>query len=187
MNAPRRHFSGPELQGKTSYRVHDLLLDFAKTKLQASGTLTDVQRVFVKTLRGQCVNGEWTTTSSTSQKDYYFKYLPYHLHSSKQHSELLQLFFHFYWLEQKVKHTNVPSLISDFRFLDTPLQHEIKLLKKSLMLSADAIEKNMGSIGPQLLGSKNNVPFLGLASLSFKHSLIIHKLIDKLCQPSYVT
>ena len=187
MNAPRRNFSGPELQGKTSYRVHDLLLDFARKKLQASGTLTDVQRVFVKTLRGQCVNGEWTTTSSTSQKDYYFKYLPYHLHSSEQHSELLQLFLHFHWLEQKVKHTNVPSLISDFRFLEMPLQHEIELLKKSLMLSADAIEKNMSSIGPQLLGNKNNVPFLGLASLTFKHSLIIHKLIGKLCQPSYVT
>jgi hypothetical protein len=184
MNAPRRHFSGPELQGKTSYRVHDLLLDFARKKLQASGTLPDVQRVFVKTLRGQCVNGEWTTTSSNSQKDYYFKYLPYHLHSSEQHSELLQLFFHFHWLEQKVKHTNFPTLISDFRFLDTPLQHEIKLLKKSLMLSADAIEKNTSSIGPQLLGNKNNVPCLGLASLTFKHSLIIHKILGKLCQPS---
>ena len=187
MNAPRRPFSGPELQGKTNYRVHDLLLDFARKKLQASGTLTDVQRVFVKTLRGQCVNGEWTTTSSTSQKDYYFKYLPYHLHSSEQHSELVQLFFHFHWLEQKVKHTNFPTLMSDFRFLDTPLQHEIKLLKKSLMLSADTIEKNTSSIGPQLLGNKNNVPCLGLASLTFKHSLIIHKLLGKLCQPSYVT
>ena len=187
MDAPRRPFSGPELQGKTNYRVHDLLLDFARKKLQASATLTDVQRVFVKTLRGQCVNGEWTTTSSTSQKDYYFKYLPYHLHSSEQHSELVQLFFHFDWLEQKVKQTNVPSLISDFRFLNTPLQHEIKLLKKSLMLSADAIEKNMSSIGPQLLGNKNNVPFFGLALLTFKHSLIIHKVIGKSCQLSYVT
>ena len=187
MNAPRRPFSGPELQGKTNYSVHDLLLDFSRKKLQASGTLTDVQIVFVKTLRGQCVNGEWTTTSSTSQKDYYFKYLPYHLHSSEQQSELLQLFFDFHWLEQKVKRTNVPSLISDFRFLVTPLQHEIKLLKKSLILSADDIEKNMSSIGPQLLGNKNNVPFLGLASFTFKHSLITHKLIRKLCQPSYVT
>ncbi|CAB4043611.1 Hypothetical predicted protein, partial [Paramuricea clavata] len=152
MNAPRRPFSGTELQGKTSYyRVHDLLLNFARKKLQATGTLTDVERVFVKTLRGQCVNGEWTTTSSSSQRHYYFKYLPYHLHSSKQHRELLQLFFHFHWLEQKVNHTNVPSLVSDFRFLEMPLQHEIKLLKKSLMLSADAIEKNKSSIGPQLL------------------------------------
>ncbi|CAB3988839.1 WD repeat, partial [Paramuricea clavata] len=142
----------PELQGKTSYRVHDLLLEFARQKLQASGTLADVQRVFVKILRGQCVNGEWTTTSSLSQRDYYFKYLPYHIFSSEQQSELIQLLFDFHWLEQKVKHTNFPSLISDFRFLDTPLQHEIKLLKKSLMLSADAIEKNPSSIGPQLLG-----------------------------------
>ncbi|CAB3995906.1 WD repeat [Paramuricea clavata] len=153
---------GPELQGKTSYRVHDLLLDFARAKLRATGTLTDVQRVFAKTLRGQCVNGEWTTTSSTSQKDYYFKYLPYHFHSSKQHSELIQLLFDFHWLEQKVKHNDLPSLISDFRFLDTPLQHEIKLLKKSLMLSAEAIEKNPSSIGPQLLDVS------GLSTTSYK-------------------
>jgi hypothetical protein len=116
----------------------------------------------VKTLRGQCVNGEWTTTSSDF-KDYYFKYLPYHLHSSEQHSELVQLFFHFHWLEQKVKQVNVPSLISDFRFLKTPLQDEIKLLKKSLMLSADVIGKNPSLIGPQMLGNKNDVPCLGLA------------------------
>ena len=145
------------------YRIHDLLLYFARAKLRATGTITDVQRVFVKTLRGQCVNGEWTTTSSTSQKDYYFKYLPYHLHSSEQHSELVQLFFHFHWLEQKVKQVNVPSLISDFRFLKTPLQDEIKLLKKSLMLSADVIGKNPSLIGPQMLGNKNDVPCLGLA------------------------
>ena len=120
----------------------------------------------MKTLRGQCVNGEWTTTSSVSQKDYYFKYLPYHLHSSEQRSELLQLFFDFHWLQQKVKQTDLPSLIWDFRFLDTSTQ-EIKLLKKSLMLSADVIKENPNSIGPQLLGNKNNLPCLALPWFCF--------------------
>ncbi|CAB4038887.1 Hypothetical predicted protein, partial [Paramuricea clavata] len=141
----------PELQGRTSYRVHDVLLDFARAELRATGTLTDVQRLFVKTLRGQCVNGEWDITSSTCQKDYYFKYLPYHIFYSEQYNELLQLFFDFYWLEQKVKQIDLPALILDFRILDTP-SHEIKLLKSSLMLSADVIEKNPDSIGPQLQG-----------------------------------
>jgi hypothetical protein len=156
MNAHLRPFLGPELQGKTSYRVHDLLLDFARTRLRERGTLTDVQRLFVKILRGQCVDGEWTITSSIDQKDYYFKHLPYHLHSSEQHDELFALFFDFHWLEQKLKQTNIPSIISDFRFLTTPFD-EIKLLKSSLMLSADIIEKNPNSIGPQLLGNKNTV------------------------------
>jgi hypothetical protein len=98
------------------------------------------------------VNGEWTTTSSLSQKDYYFKFLPYHIFSSKQLGELTQLLFDFNWLEQKVKHTDLPSLISDFRFLDTP-SREIKLLKKSLMLSAVVIKKNPNSTGPQLIGN----------------------------------
>ncbi len=152
---------GPELQEKTSYRVHDLLLDFARAKLRATGILSSVQCLFVKTLRDQCVNGEWSVTSSTNLKDYYFKYLPYHLHSSEQYDELLQLFFDFHWLEQKVKQTDLPSLISDFRFLDTP-SRDIRLLKSSLMLSADIIENNPNAIGPQLLGNKSNVLFLAL-------------------------
>jgi hypothetical protein len=131
-------------------------LDFARAKLRASGTLTDVQCSFVKTLRGQCVNGEWNITSSTQQKDYYFKYLPYHIFSSEQHGELLQLFFDFQWLEQKLKQTDLPSLMTDFRFLHTQPQ-EIKLLKKSLMISHSVIEKNPDSIGQRLLGNKNNI------------------------------
>ncbi len=120
----------------------------------------------METLRGQCINGEWTATSSANQKDYYFKYLPYHLHSSRQSNELVQLFFDFSWCEQKVKQTNLPSLISDFRFLDTPSE-DIKLLKSSLMLSGDAIEKNLGSIGPQLLGNKTYVPYFILRYLVY--------------------
>ena len=84
------------------------------------------------------------------------RYLPYHLDSSKQYGELLQLFFDFNWLQHKVKETNLASLISDFRFLGTA-SHEIKLLKSSLMLSADVIEKTPDSIGPQLLGIGNHV------------------------------
>ena len=120
----------------------------------------------MKTLRGQCTNGEWSKTSSANQKDYYLKYLPYHLHSSKQSNELVQLFFDFSWLEQKVKQTNLPSLISDFRFLDTPLE-DIKLLKSSLMLSGHAIEKNPDSIGPQLLGNKTYVLYFILRYLVY--------------------
>ena len=145
----------PELQEKASYRIHDLLLDFARKKLKATGTLTDVQRLFVETLRGQCVNGEWNTISTSNQKDYYFKYLPYHINSSEQQSELLQLLFDLHWLQQKVKHTNIPSVVSDFRFLSKPAE-EMELLKSSLMLSAYVINKNPVSICPQLLGSTNN-------------------------------
>ena len=147
-------FLESEHQEITSYRVHDLLLDFARRKLKASGTLTDVHRLFVKTLRGQCVNGEWNTTSTDSQKDYYFKYLPYHLYSSEQQSELFQLFFDLHWLQQKVKHSNMPSVVSDFCFLSTPPE-EMELLKSSLMFSAYATDKNPDSICPQLLGNTN--------------------------------
>ena len=148
-------YLGPELQEKTSYRIHDLLLDFARKKLKATGTLTDVQRLFVETLREQCVNGEWNTTSTSNQKDYYFKNLPYHIYSSEQQSELLQLLFDLHWLQQKVKHTNIPSVVSDFRFLSTPPE-EMELLKSSLMFSAYAIENNPDFICPQLLGNTNN-------------------------------
>ena len=145
----------PELQEKTSYRIHDLLLDFARKKLKATGTLTDVQRLFVETLRGQCVNGEWNTTSTSNQKDYYFKYLPYHINSSEQQSELLQLLFDFHWLQQKVEHTNMPSVVSDFRFLSTPPE-EMELLKSSLVFSAHATDIDPDYICPQLLGNTNN-------------------------------
>ena len=143
---------GPELQGNYSYRVHDLLLDFARAKLQAARILTKVQQLFLDTLRGQCENGEWAKFHGN--KDYYFRYLPYHLDSSEQRGELLQLLFSFHWLEQKVKQTNLPSLLSDFRFVDRKL-YEIKLLQSSLMLSADVIEKFPDSIGQQLLGNEN--------------------------------
>ncbi|XP_028408749.1 apoptotic protease-activating factor 1-like isoform X2 [Dendronephthya gigantea] len=138
---------GPALHGKNSYRVHDLLLDFARGKLR--DTITDVQCMFIEALNRKCVNGEWAKFQGN--KDYYYQYLPYHLHSSEQYGVLLNLFFDFHWLEQKVKETNLPSLISDFRFLGTD-SYEIKLLKSSLMLSADVIEKAPDSIGPQLLG-----------------------------------
>ena len=151
MNTHLRPFPGPELQGKTSYRVHGILLDFARWRLLERGTYTDVQRLFVKILRGQYVDGEWTITSTICQKDYYFKYLPYHLHSSKQHDELLALFFDFHWLEQKLKQTKLD---------------EMKLLKSSLLLSADIIEENPDSIGPQLLGNKNTVFYLTLFYLT---------------------
>jgi hypothetical protein len=150
-----RSISGPELHGKKSYRVHDLLLDFAQTKLQDMGTLNDVQDKFVKALRGLCVDGEWNDNSTTCQKDYYFKYLPYHIYSSGRHGELLQLLFDLHWLKQKVKHINVFSVISDFRFVDTESK-EIQLLKSSLMFSADVINENPDSICPQLLGNSNN-------------------------------
>ena len=113
--------------------------------------LTKVQHLFLDTLRGQCENGDWAKFQGN--KDYYFRYLPYHLNSSKQCGELLQLVFSFHWLEQKVKQTNLPSLLSDFRFLDEK-SYEIKLLKSSLMLSADVIEKIPDSIGWQLLGNE---------------------------------
>jgi hypothetical protein len=59
----------------------------------------------------------------------------------------------FNWLEQKVKQTNLPSLISDFRFPGTR-SHEIKLLILLLTLSADVVDKNPDSIGLQLPGNK---------------------------------
>ena len=138
---------GPELHGRKSYRIHDVVLDFTKKKLQDTVALSDAQSSFVKVLRDQYVKGEW----NSNQKDYYFKYLPYHIYSSEQQSELLHLFFDLHWLQQKVKHTNISSVVSDFRFLD-PLSEKMKLLKSSLMLSADIIEKNPDSIYPQLLG-----------------------------------
>ena len=143
---------GPTQQGKKSYRVHDLLLDFARGKLRS--TLTDVQCKFIEALNKKCVNGEWAKFQGN--KDYYYKYLPYHLYSSEQYGVLLNLFFDFHWLEQKVKETNLPSLISDFRFLGTD-SYEIKLLKSSLMLSADVIEGAPDSIGPQLLGNEKRL------------------------------
>ncbi|CAB4027560.1 WD repeat, partial [Paramuricea clavata] len=142
----------PELQGKNSYRVHDLLLDFARGKLR--DTIIEVQYTFLEALRSQCVNEEWAKFQGN--KEYHFRYLPYHLHSSEQYGELLKLFFDFHWLQQKVKETNLPSLISDFRFLGTA-SHEIKLLKSSLMLSADVIEKTPDSMG-RLLSSANEHP-----------------------------
>ncbi len=104
------------------------------------------------------MNGEWGKFQGN--KDYYFKYLPYHFCSSEQNDELIQIFFDFSWLEQKVGQTDLPSLISDFRSLDAPSQ-EIKLLKSSLMLSADVIKNNLDSLGPQLLGKKTNVSLGG--------------------------
>ncbi|XP_028393317.1 apoptotic protease-activating factor 1-like isoform X2 [Dendronephthya gigantea] len=138
---------GPEIHGKNSYRVHDLILDFARGKCRE--TITDARRMFLDALRSHCKDGEWP--GFQGNKDYYFKYLPYHIHSSEEYGELLALFFNYHWLDQKVKQTNLPSLISDFRFLGTA-SHEIKLLKSSLMLSADVIEKHPDSIGLQLLG-----------------------------------
>ena len=146
------------MQGKNSYRVHDLLLDFARAKLknpEETRTLNGIQCMFLETLRDHCVNGEWAKfQSKISNKEYYFKYLPYHLCSSEQYGQLLQLFFNFHWLEQKVKNTNLPSLLSDFRFITTK-SRDIELLKSSLMLSADVIENNPDSISPQLLGKRN--------------------------------
>ena len=143
------------MQGKNSYRVHDLLLDFARAKLndpEEKRTLNGIQCMFLETLRDHCENGEWAKFQGN--KEYFFKYLPYHLYSSGQYSQLLQLFFNFHWLEQKVKYTNLPSLLSDFRFLTTT-SHDIELLKSSLMLSADVIENNPDSISSQLLGKRN--------------------------------
>ena len=57
-----------------------------------------------------------------------------------------------------MKQTNLPSIISDFRFLDTPSE-DIKLLRSSLILSGDVVENNPDSIGPQFLGNKIYVPY----------------------------
>ncbi|XP_046863829.1 uncharacterized WD repeat-containing protein alr2800-like isoform X2 [Xenia sp. Carnegie-2017] len=145
---------GPVMEEKTSYRVHDLVLDYAREKLRSEDpskrkSVVDVQCKFLDALREQCTNREWPRFNG--KRDYFFRYLPYHLHSSKQYEELQQLFFNFHWLQQKAKETNLPSLISDFRFLEHP-SYEIKLLKSSLMLSADVIESSPNSLGTQLLG-----------------------------------
>ena len=144
------------MEEKTSYRVHDLVLDYAREKLRSEDpskkrSVEDVQRQFLDALREQCTNREWPRFNG--KRNYFFRYLPYHLHSAKQYEELQQLFFNFHWLQQKAKETNLPSLISDFRFLEHP-SDEIKLLKSSLMLSADVIESTPNSIGTQLLGNK---------------------------------
>ena len=169
-------FLGAEIVEETSYRVHDLLLDFARKKLQAKGTLTHVQRLFVETLRKQCVNGKWNTASTSHQKDYYWKYLPYHIYSSEQESELSQLLFDLHWLQQKAKHTNIPSVVSDFRFLSTPSE-EIRLLKSSLMLSGDVIDKNPDYICPQLLGNKINERYLFQSSFAVVLIYVWHLLL----------
>ncbi|XP_046845637.1 apoptotic protease-activating factor 1-like [Xenia sp. Carnegie-2017] len=145
---------GPVIDEKTSYRVHDLVLDYAREKLRSEDpykqrSVEDVQGQFLVALRKQCRNREWPCFNG--KRDYFFRYLPYHLDSAKEYEELQQLFFNFQWLQQKVKETNLPSLISDFRFLEHP-SYEIKLLKSSLMLSADVIESSPNSLGTQLLG-----------------------------------
>ena len=139
------------IHGKYSYRVHDLILDFARAKLRAKGMLIDVRRLFLETLREHCVDGEWSKFQGN--KEYFFGYLAFHLCSSEQYGQLLQLFFSFHWLEEKLRYTNLPSLLSDFRFLSR-ISHDIELLKSSLMLSADVIENHPHSIGLQLLGKK---------------------------------
>ena len=127
--------------------MHDLILDFARRKLGEKLRLA--QCLFVEALRGQCEDGDWGKFQGN--KDYYFKYLTYHLHFSEQLDKLSRLLFNFAWLHKKVNQLDLPSLISDFRFLDSPSK-EVKLLKSSLLLSSGAIEKNANSIGPQLLG-----------------------------------
>ena len=148
--------TGPVMEKKSSYRVHDLVPDYAREKLRneypsKQRSVEDVQRQFIDALREQCTNREWPRFNGN--RDYFFRCLPYHLHSLKQYEELHQLFFNFQWLQQKVKETNLPSLISDFRFLEH-LSDEMKLLKSSLMLSADVIESSPNSLGTQLLGNK---------------------------------
>ena len=64
----RHDFLGPVLEGKNSYRVHDLLLDFARGKL---GDFIEVQIMFLESLRGQCMNGEWA--SFKGNKSYFFR------------------------------------------------------------------------------------------------------------------
>ncbi|XP_046844973.1 uncharacterized protein LOC124438807 isoform X2 [Xenia sp. Carnegie-2017] len=145
---------GPVMEMKNSYRVHDLVLDYAREKLRNEDpskqrSVEDVQCQFLDALREQCTDREWPRFNG--KRNYFFRYLPYHLHSAKQYEELQQLFFNFHWLQEKAKETNLPSLISDFRFLEHP-SDEIKLLKSSLMLSADVIESTPNSIGTQLLG-----------------------------------
>ena len=80
-----------------------------------------------------------------------FTYLPYHLCSAEKYEDLLYLFFDFKWLQRKVKVTSLLSLLSDFRYLGDS-SHELKLLKSSLMLSADVLDKKPDAMGAQLLG-----------------------------------
>ena len=61
---------GPVVQGKNSYRVHDLLLDFARGRL-GDITITELQCMFLETLRDQCVNGEWANFKGN--KNYFFR------------------------------------------------------------------------------------------------------------------
>ena len=141
---------GPSHEGKKTYRVHDLLLDFTRGKrLQCGHGIRDIQAEFLKTLRRQCVGGDWPNFPEDNV--YLFTYLPYHLCSAEKHEDLLHLFFDFKWLQRKVEVTSLASLISDFRFLSDAAQ-EPKILKSSLMLSADVLDKKPDGMGAQLLG-----------------------------------
>lgn len=141
---------GPPHKGMKSYRIHDLLLDFARGKLRRGGCpIRHVQSSFLDVLRGQCASGQWSKFPKDSE--YFFTYLPYHLYSAEEFGELLHLFFDFEWLQRKVKVTSLASLISDFRFSGCA-SHELKLLKSSMMLSADVLDKKPDALGAQLLG-----------------------------------
>ena len=141
----------PSEEGKMAYRVHDLLLDFTRGKLRQMGhRISDVQANFLEMFRRQCENGDWSRFHEDNE--YFFTYLPYHLHSAEKFEDLLRLFFNFEWLQRKVKVTSLASLISDFRFLDHCTSVELKLLKSSLMLSADVLDKRSVEMGAQLLG-----------------------------------
>ena len=141
----------PSEEGKMAYRVHDLLLDFTRGKLRQMGhRISDVQVNFLEMFRRQCENGDWS--KFPEDNEYYFTYLPYHLHSAEKLEDLLRLFFNFEWLQRKMNVTSLTSLISDFRFLDHCTSLELKLLKSSLMLSADVLFKRSVEMGAQLLG-----------------------------------
>jgi 5'-methylthioadenosine/S-adenosylhomocysteine nucleosidase len=154
---------GPE--GLDSFDVSDLVNLFIDRSLARSNTvgltLHDLQHDFITAIAGDSLRLNEKLLEAYKLKcgniwlngpndGYFFQHLPYHLSRAGKFNDLKTLLLSFNWMQAKLKHVDVQSLIEDYGLLGT--EKELRLVQEAIRLSAHVLFEDKYQLPSQLLG-----------------------------------
>ena len=126
-----------------SVTMHDLQQDFVRKR---AGDLAGRHRRLVEAWRNQCRDG-WARGPTD---DYFFRYLPLHLHQAGLDKELRELLLDPCWMTAKLGAIDVLAVISDYDRL--PGDEDLNLVHVALQLSAASLTRDTSQLAGQLKG-----------------------------------
>jgi WD40 repeat protein len=128
---------------KRGIELHSLHHDFVKAR---SGQPEQLHQLLLAAYREKCTN-RW---ASAPNDGYFYQNLPYHLSKAGEKEELRGLQMDFLWLQAKLRHDHVNSIISDYDLL--PKDETLSVVQSVLRIASHALIRDRTQLAAQLLG-----------------------------------